>query len=128
MYYAKFHTDGTLHQRLIKGTHTIPEGAVSVDAALWSRLINEADGIWTLSTDGKIVKLPLPPVRLTRQDVERLRIGAYADPLKGSDRYFADANRMQVMGESGWEAVRDAGIARYKEIQALYPWPEEVTQ
>jgi len=128
MYYATFNSDGTLYQRLIKGTHAIPEGAVGVDAVLWSRLISEVDGIWTLRAEGEIVKLPLPPVLLTLQDVERLRITAYADPLQGSDRYFAEANRMQAMGESGWEVVRDAGIARYKEIQALYPWPEDVTQ
>ncbi|MGY2155845.1 hypothetical protein [Pseudomonas tolaasii] len=124
MNYATFHADGTLHQRLIKGTHEIPKGAVEVDSALWLRLIQETDGIWSITTEGKITKQPLPSAPQTREDVERLRLAAYAEPVLGSDRYFAEANRMQTMGEAGWEAVRDAGIARFHEIQARYPWPE----
>ena len=125
MNYATFHSDGTLHLRLIKGTHEIPKGAVEVDDALWLRLIREHDGIWSIDADGRITKQLLPSPSQTREDVERLRLAAYAGPVVGSDRYFAEANRMQVMGESGWEAVRDAGIARFNEIQTRYPWPED---
>ncbi|WP_040269165.1 hypothetical protein [Pseudomonas rhodesiae] len=126
MNYATFHPDGTLHLRLIKGTHDIPKDAVEVDDALWLRLIRENDGIWSIDADGKIIKqlLPTAPPQ-TREDVERLRLAAYAEPVVGSDRYFAEANRMQVMGEEGWETVRDAGIARFNEIQTRYPWPED---
>ena len=61
--------------------------------------------------------------KTTREDVEVARLRAYSNPLTGSDRYFSEAQRMQAMGEKGWESVRDAGAARYAEIQQKYPWP-----
>lgn len=127
MKYVTFHPDGTLHLRLIKGTHVIPEDAVEVDSTLWQKLICETDGVWTLGADGGITKQPLPVIERTREDMERLRLAAFAEPVTGSDRYFAEASRMQVMGEAGWEEVRDSGIARFKEIQMLYPWPSDKT-
>jgi hypothetical protein len=75
-------------------------------------MIKESDGIWTLDPSGGITKQPLPNVPLTREAIERLRLAAYAEPVSGSGRYFAEANRMQVMDEPGWE------------IQARHPWPE----
>lgn len=59
----------------------------------------------------------------TREEVDAQRLRAYADPIKGSDRLFVEAQRMQMMGEQGWELVRDRAAARYQEIQELYPWP-----
>lgn len=55
--------------------------------------------------------------------VEADRKAAYADAQTGSDRLFAEAQRMQMMGESGWEEVRDAAVARYNEIKTEHPWP-----
>lgn len=69
--------------------------------------------------------LEVPPVPFTREEIEAMRLQAYADPIQGCDRYFSEAARMQVMGEDGWEAQRALGIARFEEIQALYPWPPE---
>lgn len=63
----------------------------------------------------------LPPP--SRQQIEAARLRAYAEPLTGSDRYFAEAQRMQVMNEPGWESVRAAGVARFEEIQVQFPWP-----
>lgn len=65
-------------------------------------------------------------IGVTRQDVERQRLSAYADPLTGSDRYFSEANRLEAMGQSieSIEAARKAGADRYTEIQAQHPWPE----
>jgi hypothetical protein len=62
---------------------------------------------------------------LTMEQVEESRIRAYADPTTGSDRYFAEVSRLQAMGGSTEEieVARAAGIARYAEIQGLYPWP-----
>lgn len=122
--YATFDNSGALDQRLIRGVHVIPKSAVAIDDSLWLRLTQETDGIWKL-VNGAIEKHPLPdiePPPLTREEVEALRLRAYADLLTGSDRYFAEAQRMQVMGEPDWEDVRDAGIARFEEIQTLYPW------
>lgn len=68
------------------------------------------------------VDLP-PPKPLAREEVEAMRLRAYADPVAGSDRFFAEATRMQAVGESGWEAVRTQGVTRFAEIKAEYPWP-----
>lgn len=65
----------------------------------------------------------LPDPIPTREQVEAMRLTAYANAVTGSDRYFAEAARMQAMSESGWEEVRAAGVARYQAIQAEYPWP-----
>ena len=55
--------------------------------------------------------------------VEANRKAAYANAQTGSDRLFAEAQRMQMMGLSGWEEVRDAAVARYEEIKLEHPWP-----
>ena len=62
----------------------------------------------------------------TRDQIEAERLLAYADPVTGSDRHFAEAIRLQAMGadQSEIEAAKAAGAARYAEIQAEYPWPE----
>lgn len=61
----------------------------------------------------------------TVEEVERMRLVAYADPITGSDRFFAEAARLQAMGGTTdeIEAARAAGAARYAEIQGQYPWP-----
>ncbi|MGY3876350.1 hypothetical protein ACW5WK_02715 [Aeromonas enteropelogenes] len=60
---------------------------------------------------------------VSRGEIEQLRLAAYADPITGSDRHFNEAIRMQVMGESDHEVVRQRGIARFEEIQRQFPWP-----
>ena len=57
-------------------------------------------------------------------EIKRRRALAYADPETGSDRYFLEATRIQQMGITGWEEVRDMGISRYLQIQSEYPHPE----
>lgn len=74
-------------------------------------------------TEGEAIAIANPPVSLTREQVEALRLNAYANPVTGSDRYFAEAARMNAMGEAGADAVTAAGVARYEEIQSEYPWP-----
>ena len=60
------------------------------------------------------------------QAVETQRLAAYANPQTGSDRHFAEAVRLEAMGDTvGAEVARSAGLARYDEIRAMYPWPEE---
>lgn len=60
---------------------------------------------------------------LTADEVESLRKAAYANEFTGSDRLFAEAQRMRLMSEAGWESVSGAAIARFEEIKAEYPWP-----
>lgn len=123
MKYATFNTNGTLTARLIEGIHTIPKSAVKVDEKLWERLISEDDGVWTL-VNGAIIKQPRPETAPSIEVVERQRLAAYADAEMGSDRFFAEAARMQAMNEPGWEAVREKAIARFREIQTQFPWPD----
>lgn len=59
----------------------------------------------------------------TKPETEARRLKAYANPVTGSDRLFSEAARMQIMGEDGADEIKSKAIARYKEIQAQYPWP-----
>lgn len=125
MKYVTFDAAGVLEARLILGVNDIPEGAVEVDESLWLRITQELDGVWKQSVDGVVSKHPLPelqPNQYTREEIETLRLRAYADPLTGSDRFFAEAQRMEVMGESDWQHVRGAGVQRFNEIQNEFPW------
>lgn len=56
--------------------------------------------------------------------VERQRLSAYADPVTGSDRFFAEASRLMVKGASQEEITKvvSQGDARYAEIKEQYPW------
>ena len=56
--------------------------------------------------------------------VEAQRLAAYANQLTGSDRHFAEAVRLEAVGDTaGAEAARAAGLARHEEIRLQYPWP-----
>lgn len=77
--------------------------------------------------DGRPALLDVPPPPpATRADIEAARLRAYADPLTGSDRYFAEAQRESLLGNAeAAEAAKALGMARFAEIQAEYPWPAE---
>ena len=78
-----------------------------------------------LDANEKPVLIPaLEPAPLSKEEVEANRMRAYAHPITGTDKLFSEVSRMQTMGEPGWETVRDKAIERFKEIQALIPWPE----
>lgn len=68
-----------------------------------------------------------PTLRLrTRAEVEALRLRAYAEPITGSDRYFAEAERESLLGNpEKAETAKRLGLERFAEIQAQYPWPED---
>lgn len=69
---------------------------------------------------------PPPPPPPTREQIEAQRLRAYADPLTGSDRYFAEAQREGLLGNAeAAESAKLLGLARFAEIQAEYPWPAE---
>lgn len=69
---------------------------------------------------------PPAPAPLTREQIEARRLRAYADPLIGSDRYFAEAQRESLLGNAeAAEAAKALGLARFAEIQADNPWPAE---
>lgn len=57
--------------------------------------------------------------------INSLRLKAYSDPLTGSDRYFAEATRLEAAGDTeGADVARASGLVRYDEIRDQYPWPE----
>lgn len=120
--YAIFNNDGLFQQMLISGVHAIPDGAVKLSDDLSTRILQQPNSIWRIDDSGAITSTEPESIPPTREQIEALRLRSYADPLSGSDRYFAEAQRMQVMNEPGWEAVRAAGVARFEEIQAQYPW------
>lgn len=77
-------------------------------------------------TDDEVEAHLNPPAKpLTREQIEALRLRAYADPLTGSDRYFAEVARLQAVGAAQEEidVAKAAGANRYAEIQNAYPWP-----
>lgn len=111
------------------GTYTAdkwPADAVLLDQAttdeFWMKPAPEGKRLGVV--DGLPAWVSIPDeLPASREEIEAQRKQSYADHLTGSDRFFTKSQRMQAMGESGWEDVRDAGIARFKEIQLLYPWP-----
>jgi hypothetical protein len=60
MKYAEFNADSTLKTCLIEGLHDIPSTAVAIKDALFLRITQETDGVWTLGADGEITKQPFP--------------------------------------------------------------------
>lgn len=77
------------------------------------------------ASDHRYVAFAFP--ESSRTDVERRRLVAYADPITGSDRHFAEASSLLATGltETALEVieVRAKGLARRVEIQAEHPWP-----
>lgn len=66
-----------------------------------------------------------PPIPKTYEQVMDARRVAYAAPLTGSDRWFAEATRLTIMGGTTEEIdeAKAQGAARYEEIQLENPWP-----
>lgn len=85
------------------------------------------DGLVALSAAEVAAHLaPNPKMPPTREEVESQRLRAYADPITGSDRYFAEAQRESLLGNAeAAEAAKALGLARFAEIQADNPWPAE---
>lgn len=109
---------------------TYPAGSWPSDALMVSKDV--ADKFWKqqapegmhLGSDGgKPVWVKSASKPSTTAEIEAKRLRAYAEPTTGSDRIFAEAMRMQIMGEPDYEEVRARAIARFEEIQAQYPRP-----
>lgn len=84
-----------------------------------------ADDKTLLSEQELQLHLNPPIVPLTITQVDHNRKVAYANPLTGSDRWFAEANRLTIMGGTTEEIdeAKAQGAARYEEIQLENPWP-----
>lgn len=81
---------------------------------------------WTYF-DGKFSLPSKKADTLTLEQAEELRLIAYAHPVTGIDRHFAEVLSLQAEGFAASSAeVKEAkarGLARKAEIQALYPYP-----
>lgn len=84
-----------------------------------------ADDKTLLSEEELQLHLNPPIVPLTTTQVDHNRKVAYANPLTGSDRWFAEANRLTIMGGTTEEIdeAKTKGVTRYEEIQLENPWP-----
>jgi len=81
---------------------------------------------WTFDGQRFAAPVVVPDPPPTREQLEAQRLRAYADPLTGSDRYFAEAQRESLLGNvEAADAAKALGLARFAEIQAEYPWPAE---
>lgn len=122
VYYSK--STGGFFSRDIHGDG-MPHDVVEITDAYHSELMQgqQAGLCIVTDADGYPTLEPAQPSMITESDIERLRLTAYADPITGSDRYFNEATRMQLMGEAGWEAVKAEGVVRYQAIQQQFPWP-----
>lgn len=121
----RFYSQSTGSTYLLGLHKSMPQDAVEISDARFQSVIASpvAGKVRGHDAEGLPILIdPPPPPPPTREQVEALRLRAYAEPQTGSDRYFAEAQRMQVMGEDGWEGVRAAGVARFEAIQSLYPW------
>lgn len=101
----------------------LPADIVNISAAQVSTLLNRPGGSTVNYVDKELVVSAGPP--LPEPDPLELRARCYADPLTGSDKYFNEAKRMQLMGEPGWEDVVAQGKARYLAIKEEYPCTTE---
>ena len=63
------------------------------------------------------------PVPLSRDQIDMLRLLAFADPVTGSDRYFVEA--LSSSDPDKADKAKALGNARRAEIQAMYPWPDD---
>lgn len=130
-YYIVFDDNGDLKTRLEVNASVpkpLPKNIILVKPEVWARTISENDGRWVIDGSGTIRKIPFQHQQnqdSTRESIERLRALAYSDQITGSDRMFSEASRMKIMGESGHESVLIKAVARYKEIQSKYPWPNK---
>lgn len=79
--------------------------------------------------NGSFITPTIETVVADKSFIEAQRLIAYANPVTGSDRYFAEVLSLQAEGFAATSAeVKEAkakGLARKLEIQALYPWPVE---
>lgn len=58
----------------------------------------------------------------SRIETDQLRRIAYANPITGSDRFFAEAVRLSSTDEVKSTQARTMGEQRYDEIKEEYPW------
>lgn len=112
----------------LKSLHAgkIPEDAVEITEDEHFILLQGQSAGKIISVDEQgFPTLTEPPSKsLTRQEIEVMRLQAYADPVYGSDRYFSEALSLEAIGAPSEEveSVRQMGLARKMQIVKDIPW------
>ncbi len=119
MKYALFDADGLLKQRLIKGIHEIPVGAVPVSDALFARLLNEQDGQWRIDPQGGIDKFPLAQVVPDYARIER----SWRDGELLSNEWAITRHRDELALQRATTLSEPDYIELLTYRQALRDWP-----
>jgi hypothetical protein len=104
---------------------SFPEDAIEISGEMFDAVVRFRPGDKKVVPGaGGLPELADISVPSKREQIEAERLRAYADPINGSDRYFSEAARLQMMGASEEEiqAARKIGMDRYAEIQASLPW------
>lgn len=126
MFYSKS-TNG-FYSPEIHGSN-IPDDAVELSDAEYKSLLTDQSNGKVIKSDknGFPMAVERQVAKQTKHEVEEIRLRAYADPVIGSDRFFAEASRLQAIGAptEEIEAAKAAGAQRYQEIQMENPWPAE---
>ena len=99
--------------QLVKGDFIHPANSTTIEP------INVSEGKVAKFIGGEWVESE--PVKMTTEEIERLRAIEYANPIRGSDRYFLEAARKRAaLDETGAIAAESAGLARVTEIKNQY--------
>lgn len=103
-------------------------------------MFNTSEFNWVMLSDNQEAKIGQMfkdgvfsnPVEVTasysHEELIRLRQLAYADPITGSDRFFAEAMSISHIPAMKKELadLREKGLERQKEIKLMYPLSKDV--
>lgn len=119
---------GGFYSERVHGS-AIPADAVEISSEVYVDLMKkQAEGarIVTGAAGYPLAAEQTMRAASTRDEIEALRLIAYADPLTGSDRYFSESNREALLGNAERaEVAKRWGLTRFAEIQAKHPWPDD---
>lgn len=125
-YFAVFDKENYLVARYIDDFGPVPEKAIEISKEDFETSVATPTKRWRLSELGSLQ--PEDFVFDVEESVyEKQRLIAYADPLTGSDRYFAEALSLQADGYTASSVevkeLKLKGLARKEEIKLAYPKP-----
>lgn len=125
-YFAVFDENGYLISRHIEDFGNVPVDAVEISEEFFNESIQESTKRWRKLEDGSYVSEEYT-FKVEDDLYERQRLIAYADPIYGSDRYFAEALALQADGYTASSVevkeLKQKGLARKEEIKLAYPKP-----
>lgn len=125
-YFAVFDEENYLVARYIDEFGPVPKEAKEISKEDFEISVATPTKRWKLGESGSLISEDFV---FDVEDglYERQRLIAYADPVNGSDRYFAEALALQAEGfaasSSEVKELKQKGLARKEEIKLAYPKP-----